>query len=512
MKTNLLLPSAAIDGKSGVPRAFTSASSAAAGLSIAMDAERDEEEKSLIREGAHRGDFLQFFVSGTSFRSAYTVEHKIGEGAFGKVFAARHKTLDILRAVKRLKKSRATCDMRKNELAALLLLDHPHIVKLVEYYDEEDDYLYLVFELCAGPDLSDYIHKQPNGIMNEYTAAVALRHMLKALQCCHAHYRGHFDVKPENFMYTNSDCQNLKMIDLGLSSGFEQKAKIRGTAEYMAPEFWDGIYGPEGDVWSCGIALFHMLTGEDFLSDVQPREMKREIKVRARIRSRIAEVQTRFGLSTNAVDLLTRMLQHDRHGRPTARECLTHVFITESYEHKLEARLFETALRIRERLPELCRAAAAEPMLKRVARLAVAHAAQPSPAERLVFRMLDKHGYGEISIGVWEYDFVSRGAAIPEDLEALFESVDLNRDGYIGSLSFLAVMLPASVCNDVNVCRVAFGMLDRGGDGFIDADDLASTFGHASGSPSCQNVLGEVSADGHLSFENFVQLMHVDDA
>lgn len=506
MKTNLLLPSAAFDGKLGVPRAFTSAYSTDAGLSPG----REEEDNSLIREGAHHGDFLQFFVSGTSFRSAYTVEHKIGEGAFGKVFAARHKTLGILRAVKRLKKSSATSDMRKNELAALLQMDHPHIVKLVEYYDE--DYLYLVFELCSGPDLSDYIHTQPNGTMNEYTAAVALRHMLKALQCCHAHYRGHFDIKPENFMYTNVDCTNLKMIDLGLSSGFEQKGKIRGTAEYMAPEFWDGIYGPEGDVWSCGIALFHMLTGEDFLNDVQPREMKREIKVRTRIRGRIAEVQTRFNLSTRTVDLLTQMLQHDRHGRPTVRECLTHNFITHSYGHTPEAGSFEASLRIRERLPELCRSAAAEPMLKRVARLAVAHAAKPSRAERLVFRMLDKHGYGEISIGVWEDDFVSRGAAIPEDLEALFESVDLNRDGYIGSLSFLAVTLPASVCNDVNICRVAFGMLDKGGDGFIDADDLASIFGHECGSPSCRNVLREVSADGRVHFDRFVQLMHVEDA
>lgn len=505
----LKLPSAAFAGGLGVPRAFTAASSTG-GQTIDLESARHEEEKPLIPDGYHRGDFLQFFVSGTSFHSAYTVEHKLGEGAFGKVFAARHNTLGLLRAVKRLKKSSTTSDMRKNELAALLQMDHPHIVKLVEFYDEEDTYLYLVFELCAGPDLWEYIQQQPDGRMNEYTAAVALRHMLKALQCCHAHYRGHFDIKPENFMYTNSGCQNLKMIDLGLSSGFEKKGKVRGTIQYMAPEFWAGIYGPEGDVWSCGIALFSMLTGEDFLSDVQPKEMKREIKMRARIKTRISEVQLKCGLSSRAIDLLTKMLQHDRHARPTVRDCLNHQFITQSYEHKLEVKDFEDALRIRDRLPEMCRAVAAEPMLKRVARLAFAHTAQPSGSERLVVRMLDKYGYGEISIGVWEYDFVSRDEKIPEDLEVLFESLDLNRDGYIGSLALLAVTLPPAVCNDVNVCRVAFGMLDRGADGFIDANDLASTFGHETGSPICEHVVREVCESGQLSFDQFVQLMHVD--
>lgn len=68
--------------------------------------------------------------------------------------------------------------------------------------------------------------------MTEYDASVALRHMLKALQCCHSQYRGHYDIKPENFMYAKKDLADLLMIDLGLSSGFERqrKHKIKGTA------------------------------------------------------------------------------------------------------------------------------------------------------------------------------------------------------------------------------------------------------------------------------------------
>lgn len=67
------------------------------------------------------------------------------------------------------------------------------------------------------------------------------------------------------------------MVDLGFSSGFDmhRENKISGTTAYMAPEFWSGIYGPEGDVWSCGVVLFTMLTGTPLLDDISPATVKR---------------------------------------------------------------------------------------------------------------------------------------------------------------------------------------------------------------------------------------------
>eukprot|EP00435_Cladocopium_sp_Y103_P071004 s156_g36.t1 len=102
------------------------------------------QRESLIKEGARCGDFLLFHHSGESFASTYSaawwqlVVHKIGEGGFGKVFAATHKITGIMRAVKRLRKVPGRQELHKNELNALLGLDHPHIVKLLEYYDEEE--------------------------------------------------------------------------------------------------------------------------------------------------------------------------------------------------------------------------------------------------------------------------------------------------------------------------------------------------------------------------------------
>merc|ERR1719272_1474001 len=102
-------------------------------------------------------------------------------------------------------------------------------------------------------------------------------------------------------MYSDPDCINLKMIDLGFSSVFAGKGKktLAGTTEYMAPEFWKGIYGPEGDIWGCGLVLFNILTCEQMFSSEELTDHiangTSEVKVRRTINQRLSYAREKYG-------------------------------------------------------------------------------------------------------------------------------------------------------------------------------------------------------------------------
>lgn len=145
----------------------------------------------------------------------------------------KHKQLGFYGAAKKIPRLADNHGELMNEIRALRELDHPHIIRLLQVYNERD-FIYLVQELCSGPSLFDRIIE--NQRLSEQEAARALRHMLKALLCCHVRYIGHYDIKPENFMYKGENRDVLKMIDLGLSGGFKRTDDQVGTQVYSAPD------------------------------------------------------------------------------------------------------------------------------------------------------------------------------------------------------------------------------------------------------------------------------------
>lgn len=83
----------------------------------------------------------------------YEILEIIGKGGFGEVKKVRHKELDVTRALKVIKKQKyktpAEIKMIKNEIAVMKLVDHPNIVKLFEFF-EDDEYFYIITEYCSG--------------------------------------------------------------------------------------------------------------------------------------------------------------------------------------------------------------------------------------------------------------------------------------------------------------------------------------------------------------------------
>ena len=188
-------------------------------------------------------------------------------GQFGKIFKAKLKGVPAAgdRAVKRiLKKGVADKVKFMKEVEIMAQLDHPNILKMFETF-EDNQYIYLVTELCEGGELFDKV--SDDGFLSEAESLDIFRQLVSALNYLHSQEIVHRDIKPENIMFlTKSKNSPIKLIDFGSATAYSKtqpnslKGKS-GTAEYMAPEVITGMYDNRCDMWSAGVILYLMIAG-----------------------------------------------------------------------------------------------------------------------------------------------------------------------------------------------------------------------------------------------------------
>merc|ERR1719215_45506 len=159
------------------------------------------------------------------------------------------------------------------EKEMLTMLDHPHIVRMYECF-EEDTRLYIVLEVCKGGELYTRLvkdsRKAGGGGMEEAQVKELFRQMLLAVGYLHSQNIVHRDIKTENFLLVgekNSPQNNvLKLCDFGtatrLTNEMPRSMESIGTLSYTAPE----IYNNRGatvaaDCWSLGVVLYVLVTG-----------------------------------------------------------------------------------------------------------------------------------------------------------------------------------------------------------------------------------------------------------
>ena len=132
---------------------------------------------------------------------------------------AVNKLSKLKRAIKIIPKSMIEDEKRfRKEIDILRNLDHPHIIKLFETFEDTRN-IYLVMELCEGGELFDKIVSK--GCFNEDQTRIIFKQIVLALNYCHKHNICHRDLKPENFLLLTKDEDSpIKVIDFGLSSTF----------------------------------------------------------------------------------------------------------------------------------------------------------------------------------------------------------------------------------------------------------------------------------------------------
>ncbi len=204
---------------------------------------------------------------GTMLSGRYRLESKLGSGGMSTVYLAVDETLGRHVAIKVIHQEIADqqdqLERFRREARAVAQLSHPNLVGVIDA-GEEGGRPYIVFEYVPGQTLKQRISSEGRLPLDEATAyAIEIG---RGLQAAHQARLIHRDVKPQNVLIDPEG--RAKITDFGIalsleSHGLTATGRVLGTTDYVSPEQAMGKeIDPRTDVYSLGILLYEMLTGE----------------------------------------------------------------------------------------------------------------------------------------------------------------------------------------------------------------------------------------------------------
>ena len=204
---------------------------------------------------------------GTLLSGRFRLEERVGAGGMSTVYRAFDETLERWVAIKCLQDEIAEDDRQlerfHREARSIARLNHPNVVTVIDA-GEDQGCPYIVFEYIAGETLKDHIRRL--GRLPVPEALAYAIEIARALEAAHMEMLVHRDVKPQNVLLDPDG--RAKVTDFGIARSPEgdpltMAGRVLGTTDYVSPEQALGLeVTPQSDIYSLGIVLYEMLTGD----------------------------------------------------------------------------------------------------------------------------------------------------------------------------------------------------------------------------------------------------------
>jgi len=271
-----------------------------------------------------------------SITDYYTLGPTIGEpGYFGFARKAIKISTGETFAIKIVPRHNLTrrnhLEMFYKEMELLENMNHPHVVKGYDMFEDEDA-IYLVMELCSGGELFDRIEakRKEGSTYSEQSAANIIKQILQGVSYLHSKRIAHCDIKPDDILFTNARDDEVKIIDFNLSKRIQPlqyETEMTGTPYYVAPEVVFGRYTYHCDLWSVGVIMFMLLFGYPPFGGQKDRDILRQVTGGFHPDEKEgygAWFPADIPVSAEAKHLLTGLLDSDPVHRLSANEALNH--------------------------------------------------------------------------------------------------------------------------------------------------------------------------------------------
>mmetsp|Transcript_17078 Transcript_17078/g.16945 ORF Transcript_17078/g.16945 Transcript_17078/m.16945 type:complete len:375 (+) Transcript_17078:280-1404(+) len=261
----------------------------------------------------------------------YEIIKELGKGKYAEVFLAKDLDTNEEVAIKSISKELIKESSRGvsgvvNEIDIMRKIKHPNVIGLQKVFESEN-HVHLIVDYIPGGDLFQRILEK--GPFSLKMAEKFIKNLLSVLDYIHSMNIIHRDIKPENIiMKTHENDFDFKLSDFGLACESTEPQTLRcGSLGYVAPEILrKESYTKKVDIFSAGIILFVILTGQDpFPSKDANDKLKRNKKG-------ILYFQEKYwkNIPKITIDLLRKLTENDAEARYNAKQALLHPWLNPS--------------------------------------------------------------------------------------------------------------------------------------------------------------------------------------